>query len=192
MPQVWKLWFFSFFQKVAAALIRLLVLENIFLIPSHDVYLLVGACIKYRVAKIVQGRMTGKVINLFLRLTFPTSLLLTAREAPLHRACKILSPGVSRLRGEVALDHCARASTGQTVPMPLTEQTLQCGCGASLTLSCWLLLYNNNQKLSSFCRTSKKTLPGRTWIFAKVVSWETQFINWKFNTLSTPKVSLSS
>nr|KAF6397487.1 nucleoporin 210 like [Rousettus aegyptiacus] len=47
-----------FYKKVAAALIRLLVLENVFLIPSHDVYLLVGACIKYRVAKIVQGRMT--------------------------------------------------------------------------------------------------------------------------------------
>ncbi|XP_045838285.1 nuclear pore membrane glycoprotein 210-like isoform X2 [Meles meles] len=47
-----------FYKKVAAALIRLLVLENIFLIPSHDVYLLVGAYIKYRVAKMVQGRMT--------------------------------------------------------------------------------------------------------------------------------------
>ncbi|XP_006895925.1 PREDICTED: nuclear pore membrane glycoprotein 210-like isoform X2 [Elephantulus edwardii] len=48
----------SFYKKVAAALIRLLVLENIFLIPSHDIYLLVGAYIKYRVAKMVQGRMT--------------------------------------------------------------------------------------------------------------------------------------
>ncbi|XP_045154281.1 nuclear pore membrane glycoprotein 210-like [Echinops telfairi] len=48
----------SFYKKVTAALIRLLVLENIFLIPSHDVYLLVGAYIKYRVAKMVQGRMT--------------------------------------------------------------------------------------------------------------------------------------
>eukprot|EP00072_Mus_musculus_P034438 XP_006502356.1 PREDICTED: nuclear pore membrane glycoprotein 210-like isoform X1 [Mus musculus] len=47
-----------FYKKVAAALIRLLVLENIFLIPSHDTYLLVGAYIKYRVAKMVQGRMT--------------------------------------------------------------------------------------------------------------------------------------
>ncbi|XP_060057445.1 nuclear pore membrane glycoprotein 210-like isoform X2 [Erinaceus europaeus] len=46
-----------FYKKVAAAVIRLLVLENIFLIPSHDVYLLVGAYIKYRVAKMVQGRM---------------------------------------------------------------------------------------------------------------------------------------
>ena len=45
-----------------AALIRLLVLENIFLIPSQDIYLLVGAYIKYRVAKMVQGRMTGKLI----------------------------------------------------------------------------------------------------------------------------------
>ncbi|MBZ3877210.1 Nuclear pore membrane glycoprotein 210-like [Sciurus carolinensis] len=49
----------QFYKKVAAALIRLLVLENIFLIPSHDIYLLVGAYIKYQVAKMVQGRMTG-------------------------------------------------------------------------------------------------------------------------------------
>ncbi|XP_054418842.1 nuclear pore membrane glycoprotein 210-like [Pteronotus mesoamericanus] len=48
----------SFYKKVAAALIRLLVLENIFLVPSHDIYLLVGAYIKYRVAKMVQGRVT--------------------------------------------------------------------------------------------------------------------------------------
>uniref|UniRef100_F7HBW6 Nucleoporin 210 like n=1 Tax=Callithrix jacchus TaxID=9483 RepID=F7HBW6_CALJA len=47
-----------FYKKVVAALIRLLVLENIFLIPSHDIYLLVGAYIKYQVAKMVQGRMT--------------------------------------------------------------------------------------------------------------------------------------
>ncbi|XP_059946570.1 nuclear pore membrane glycoprotein 210-like [Mesoplodon densirostris] len=47
-----------FYKKVAAALIPLLVLENVFLIPSHDIYLLVGAYIKYRVAKMVQGRMT--------------------------------------------------------------------------------------------------------------------------------------
>ncbi|KAF6293377.1 nucleoporin 210 like [Rhinolophus ferrumequinum] len=46
-----------FYKKVAAASIRLLVLENIFLIPSHDIYLLVGAYIKYRVAKMVQGRV---------------------------------------------------------------------------------------------------------------------------------------
>ncbi|XP_058516285.1 nuclear pore membrane glycoprotein 210-like [Ochotona princeps] len=50
--------FEPFYKKVAAALIRLLVLENIFLIPSHDIYLLVGAFIKYQVAKMVQGKMT--------------------------------------------------------------------------------------------------------------------------------------
>uniref|UniRef100_A0A8C3SI72 PO210 protein n=1 Tax=Chelydra serpentina TaxID=8475 RepID=A0A8C3SI72_CHESE len=48
------------YKKVAAALVRLLVLENIFLIPSYDIYLLVGAYIKYQVAKIVQGKITGK------------------------------------------------------------------------------------------------------------------------------------
>ncbi|XP_054568183.1 nuclear pore membrane glycoprotein 210-like isoform X1 [Eptesicus fuscus] len=47
-----------FYKKVAAAVIRLLVLENVFLVPSHDIYLLVGTCIKYRVAKMVQGRVT--------------------------------------------------------------------------------------------------------------------------------------
>nr|XP_044993946.1 nuclear pore membrane glycoprotein 210-like [Jaculus jaculus] len=46
-----------FYKKVAAALIRLLVLENVFLIPAHDIYLLEGAYIKYQVAKMVQGRM---------------------------------------------------------------------------------------------------------------------------------------
>ncbi|XP_053133424.1 nuclear pore membrane glycoprotein 210-like [Hemicordylus capensis] len=46
------------YKKVAAALVRLLVLENIFLIPSYDVYLLVGAYIKYRVGKIIQGKIT--------------------------------------------------------------------------------------------------------------------------------------
>ncbi|XP_015740000.1 nuclear pore membrane glycoprotein 210-like isoform X2 [Coturnix japonica] len=48
----------STYKKVAAAAIRLLVLENIVLIPAHDVHLLVGAFIKYRVAKVVQGKIT--------------------------------------------------------------------------------------------------------------------------------------
>ncbi|XP_031462245.1 nuclear pore membrane glycoprotein 210-like isoform X2 [Phasianus colchicus] len=46
------------YKKVAAAVVRLLVLENIVLIPAHDVHLLVGAFIKYRVAKVVRGKMT--------------------------------------------------------------------------------------------------------------------------------------
>ncbi|XP_044304352.1 nuclear pore membrane glycoprotein 210-like isoform X3 [Varanus komodoensis] len=46
------------YKKVAAALVRLLVLENIFLMPSYDVYLLVGAYIKYKVGKIIQGKVT--------------------------------------------------------------------------------------------------------------------------------------
>ncbi|XP_054829282.1 nuclear pore membrane glycoprotein 210-like [Eublepharis macularius] len=46
------------YKKVAAALVRLLVLENIFLIPSYDISLLVGAFIKYKVGKIVQGKIT--------------------------------------------------------------------------------------------------------------------------------------
>ncbi|KAJ7307312.1 hypothetical protein JRQ81_009319 [Phrynocephalus forsythii] len=47
-----------FYKNVAAALVRLLVLENILLIPPYDVRLLVGAYIKYRVGKIVQGKIT--------------------------------------------------------------------------------------------------------------------------------------
>ncbi|XP_070622690.1 nuclear pore membrane glycoprotein 210-like [Erythrolamprus reginae] len=46
------------YKKVAAALVRLLVLENIFLMPSYDILLLVGAYIRYRVGKIVQGKIT--------------------------------------------------------------------------------------------------------------------------------------
>uniref|UniRef100_A0A7M4E2U3 Nucleoporin 210 like n=1 Tax=Crocodylus porosus TaxID=8502 RepID=A0A7M4E2U3_CROPO len=46
------------YKKISAALVRLLVLENIFLVPSHDIYLLVGTYIKYKVGKIVQGRIT--------------------------------------------------------------------------------------------------------------------------------------
>ncbi|XP_048785353.1 nuclear pore membrane glycoprotein 210-like isoform X2 [Lagopus muta] len=48
----------STYEKVAAAVVRLLVLEHIVLIPAHDVHLLVGALVKYRVAKVVRGKMT--------------------------------------------------------------------------------------------------------------------------------------
>ncbi|XP_069766525.1 nuclear pore membrane glycoprotein 210-like isoform X2 [Narcine bancroftii] len=43
---------------VPAAIIRLIILENIILRPAHDIYLLVGAFIHYKVAKIVNGKMT--------------------------------------------------------------------------------------------------------------------------------------
>ncbi|XP_006264393.3 nuclear pore membrane glycoprotein 210-like [Alligator mississippiensis] len=46
------------YKKISAALVRLLVLENVFLVPSHDIYLLVGTYIKYKVGKIVQGKIT--------------------------------------------------------------------------------------------------------------------------------------
>uniref|UniRef100_A0A6I8NHM7 Nucleoporin 210 like n=1 Tax=Ornithorhynchus anatinus TaxID=9258 RepID=A0A6I8NHM7_ORNAN len=49
-----------FYKNLAAASIRLLVLENVFLIPAHDVFLLVGAYIRYRVARVVQGKLTGR------------------------------------------------------------------------------------------------------------------------------------
>uniref|UniRef100_UPI00398F7D21 nuclear pore membrane glycoprotein 210-like isoform X1 n=2 Tax=Pristiophorus japonicus TaxID=55135 RepID=UPI00398F7D21 len=48
----------AIYKVVRAATIRLIILENIILSPAHDIYLLVGACIRYRVAKIVNGKMT--------------------------------------------------------------------------------------------------------------------------------------
>uniref|UniRef100_A0A6I8N4G0 Nucleoporin 210 like n=1 Tax=Ornithorhynchus anatinus TaxID=9258 RepID=A0A6I8N4G0_ORNAN len=53
-----------FYKNLAAASIRLLVLENVFLIPAHDVFLLVGAYIRYRVARVVQGKLTEVVFPL--------------------------------------------------------------------------------------------------------------------------------
>ncbi|XP_067823987.1 nuclear pore membrane glycoprotein 210-like [Heptranchias perlo] len=46
------------YKNVPAATIRLIILENIILSPAYDIYLLVGAFIRYRVAKIVNGKMT--------------------------------------------------------------------------------------------------------------------------------------
>lgn len=46
-------------QDVGAAEVRLLILENILLSPAHDVYLLAGTSIQYKVQKIRQGKITG-------------------------------------------------------------------------------------------------------------------------------------
>ncbi|XP_078278924.1 nuclear pore membrane glycoprotein 210-like [Rhinoraja longicauda] len=46
------------YKRVPAATIRLIILENIILSPAHDIYLLVGAFIHYRVTKIVNEKMT--------------------------------------------------------------------------------------------------------------------------------------
>lgn len=46
-------------QDVGAAEVRLLILENILLSPAHDIYLLAGTSIRYRVLKIRQGTITG-------------------------------------------------------------------------------------------------------------------------------------
>uniref|UniRef100_A0A4W3J8U5 Nucleoporin 210 like n=1 Tax=Callorhinchus milii TaxID=7868 RepID=A0A4W3J8U5_CALMI len=46
------------YKTVPPAMIRLIILENIILSPSYDIYLLVGAFIRYRVTKIVNGKMT--------------------------------------------------------------------------------------------------------------------------------------
>ncbi|XP_008286461.1 nuclear pore membrane glycoprotein 210 isoform X1 [Stegastes partitus] len=46
------------YKDVGAAEVRLLILENILLIPAHDVYLLAGTSIRYRVLKIRQGTIT--------------------------------------------------------------------------------------------------------------------------------------
>ncbi|CAL8325175.1 unnamed protein product [Merluccius merluccius] len=48
----------SLYKDVGAAEVRLLILENILLSPAHDVYLLVGTSIKYKVQKIRQGKIT--------------------------------------------------------------------------------------------------------------------------------------
>ncbi|XP_059827483.1 nuclear pore membrane glycoprotein 210-like [Hypanus sabinus] len=48
----------TIYKHVPAAVIRLIILENIILSPAHDVYLLVGASIHYKVAKLVNGKMT--------------------------------------------------------------------------------------------------------------------------------------
>lgn len=49
-------------QDVGAAEVRLLILENILLSPAHDVYLLVGTSIRYKVLKIRQGTITGMTL----------------------------------------------------------------------------------------------------------------------------------
>uniref|UniRef100_A0A7N8YDB4 Nucleoporin 210 n=1 Tax=Mastacembelus armatus TaxID=205130 RepID=A0A7N8YDB4_9TELE len=48
----------SLYKDVGAAEVRLLILENILLSPAHDVFLLVGTSIRYRVLKIRQGKIT--------------------------------------------------------------------------------------------------------------------------------------
>ncbi|KAK5613945.1 hypothetical protein CRENBAI_014064 [Crenichthys baileyi] len=48
----------SLYKDVGAAEVRLLILENILLSPAHDVYLLAGTSIRYRVLKIRQGTIT--------------------------------------------------------------------------------------------------------------------------------------
>ncbi|KAM9350611.1 nuclear pore membrane glycoprotein 210 [Symphorus nematophorus] len=46
------------YKDVGAAEVRLLILENIMLSPAHDVYLLAGTSIQYKVLKIRQGTIT--------------------------------------------------------------------------------------------------------------------------------------
>ncbi|KAM6977831.1 nuclear pore membrane glycoprotein 210 [Aplochiton taeniatus] len=48
----------SLYKDVGAAEVKLLILENILLSPAHDVYLLVGTAIQYKVQKIRQGKIT--------------------------------------------------------------------------------------------------------------------------------------
>uniref|UniRef100_A0A8C7WMJ7 Nucleoporin 210 n=1 Tax=Oryzias sinensis TaxID=183150 RepID=A0A8C7WMJ7_9TELE len=48
----------SLYKDVGAAEVRLLILENILLSPAHDIYLLAGTSIHYRVLKIRQGTIT--------------------------------------------------------------------------------------------------------------------------------------
>ncbi|KAJ8016202.1 hypothetical protein DPEC_G00004740 [Dallia pectoralis] len=48
----------SLYKDVGAAEVKLLILENILLSPAHDVYLMVGTSIQYKVQKIRQGKIT--------------------------------------------------------------------------------------------------------------------------------------
>ncbi|GCC24624.1 hypothetical protein chiPu_0003026 [Chiloscyllium punctatum] len=48
----------AIYKNVPAASIRVTILENIILSPAHDIYLLIGSIIRYRVAKVVNGKMT--------------------------------------------------------------------------------------------------------------------------------------
>ncbi|XP_026223610.1 nuclear pore membrane glycoprotein 210 isoform X2 [Anabas testudineus] len=48
----------SLYKDVGAAEVRLLILENILLSPAHDVYLLAGTSMRYKVLKIRQGTIT--------------------------------------------------------------------------------------------------------------------------------------
>ncbi|XP_043574323.1 nuclear pore membrane glycoprotein 210-like isoform X5 [Chiloscyllium plagiosum] len=48
----------AIYKNVPAASIRVTILENIILSPAHDIYLLIGCIIRYRVAKVVNGKMT--------------------------------------------------------------------------------------------------------------------------------------
>ncbi|XP_059511298.1 nuclear pore membrane glycoprotein 210-like [Stegostoma tigrinum] len=48
----------AIYKNVPAASIRVTILENIILSPAHDIYLLIGSFIRYKVAKIVNGKMT--------------------------------------------------------------------------------------------------------------------------------------
>ncbi|EHB06293.1 Nuclear pore membrane glycoprotein 210 [Heterocephalus glaber] len=46
------------YKSVHPAEVRLLILENILLNPAHDIYLLVGASVRYKVQKVRQGKIT--------------------------------------------------------------------------------------------------------------------------------------
>ncbi|KAI7793391.1 nuclear pore membrane glycoprotein 210 isoform X1 [Triplophysa rosa] len=48
----------ALYKDVGAAEVKLLILENVFLNPAYDVYLLAGTSIKYKVQKIRQGKIT--------------------------------------------------------------------------------------------------------------------------------------
>lgn len=48
----------AIYRNVPAAEVRLLILENIMLNPTHDIYLMVGSSIRYRVQKMRQGKIT--------------------------------------------------------------------------------------------------------------------------------------
>ncbi|XP_037539895.1 nuclear pore membrane glycoprotein 210 [Nematolebias whitei] len=85
------------YKDVGAAEVRLLILENILLSPAHDVYLLAGTSIRYRVLKIRQGSIT--------ELSMPCD------QYELHLQNSVLGPNANPDVAVASLDHSTSTVT---------------------------------------------------------------------------------
>uniref|UniRef100_H1A1S5 Nucleoporin 210 like n=1 Tax=Taeniopygia guttata TaxID=59729 RepID=H1A1S5_TAEGU len=73
----------SIYKNVQPSEVRLLILENIFLNPTYDIYLLVGTSIQYRVQKQRQWKITGLTTSSIPRDIPPHQLPSWTRQHPL-------------------------------------------------------------------------------------------------------------